>query len=98
MITGCAERGLPLKATQGLHRAVRTEHEHGFLNLLLACSAALRAGDVKAALAEQSADALLAALPDAGLARKVRSELLVSYGTCSLEEPVQELQALGVLR
>lgn len=98
VILGCAERGLPLKATQGLHSAIRTEHHHGFLNLLIACAAALRAGDVKAALQERSADALLAAVPDAALARQVRSELLVSYGTCSLSEPLAELQALGVLR
>lgn len=98
VIVGCAERRLPLKATQGLHSAVRTEHSHGFLNLLLACAAALRAGDVTAALAERSADALLAALPDAELAREVRTDLLVSYGTCSLDEPISELRALGVLR
>jgi hypothetical protein len=98
VIVGCAERGLPLKATQGLHSAVRTDDEHGFLNLLIACAAALRAGDVEAALAERSADALLAAAPEAELAREVRRSLLVSYGTCSLEEPMAELRALGVLR
>ncbi len=98
VIVGCAERHLPLKATQGLHSAVRTDDSHGFLNLLLACAAALRAGDVGAALAERSAASLLAALPDADVARVVRSDLLVSYGTCSLDEPISELQALGVLR
>lgn len=98
VIVGCAERRLPLKATQGLHSAVRTEKSHGFLNLLLACAAALRAGDVRAALAERSPEALLAAAPDTELAREVRGELLVSYGTCSLDEPISELQALGVLQ
>lgn len=98
VILGCAERGLPLKATQGLHDAVRTDGAHGFLNLLVACAAALRAGDVEAALAERSAEALLAAIPDAAQAREVRTQLLVSYGTCSLSDPVAELQALGVLQ
>jgi hypothetical protein len=98
VLQGCAERGLPLKATQGLHSAIRTDSQHGFLNLLIACAAALRVGDVKAALAEQSTEAVLAALPDAALAREVRNNLLVSYGTCSLSEPVDELRALGLLQ
>jgi len=97
VIIGCAERGLPLKATQGLHAAVRTEEEHGFLNVLLACAAALEAGDVGGTLAERSGEVLLSAAPPFDLAQRVRRELLVSYGTCSLSEPVAELQRLGVL-
>lgn len=98
VIVGAAARGLPLKATQGLHHAVRRGTEHGFLNLLVACAAALRSGDVLAALTEESATDLLRGAPDADLARRVRSELLVSYGSCSIEEPVADLRELGILR
>lgn len=98
VLRGAARRGLPVKATAGLHHAVRRDGDHGFLNLLVACAAALSAGDVLAALAEPSAEALLAAVPEDELARRVRSELLVSYGSCSVEEPVADLRVLGVLQ
>lgn len=96
-VTACADRGLPLKATQGLHHAIRTEQEHGFLNLLLACAVALEGGDVRGVLAERSAPILLTAVPDEETARRMRQDLLVSYGSCSVEEPVAALQSLGVL-
>ena len=35
-VRGCRERGLVFKATAGLHHAVRSNGEHGFLNLLAA--------------------------------------------------------------
>ena len=102
-VRACRERDLMFKATAGLHHAVRANGEHGFLNLLASVAFA---GDEEAVLAE--ADPSAFAL-DAGsfswrdrsasadeLAR-VRRETLLSIGSCSFFEPVEELEALGVL-
>ena len=101
-VSGCLARSLVFKATAGLHHAVRTNGEHGFVNLL----AAVVFGDEENALAETdpavfgldasafswrgravSADELAAA----------RRDRLHSIGSCSFFEPVEELEALGVL-
>jgi predicted transcriptional regulator len=101
-VRGCGDRGLPFKATAGLHHAVRTSGEHGFLNLL----AAVVFGDEEAALAE--ADPSSFALDEgafrwrgraagASALSRARAEELVSIGSCSFFEPVEELESLGVL-
>ncbi|HEU5244450.1 MAG TPA: hypothetical protein VFU33_08625 [Gaiellaceae bacterium] len=101
-VRGCRELGVVFKATAGLHHAYPTEAgEHGFLNLL----AAAVFGDEEEALREQApAFALDAAsfrwrdqeaLP--GRLADVRSSLFHSIGTCSFFEPVEELEALGIL-
>jgi hypothetical protein len=93
-IRGCRERGLPFKATAGLHHAVRQNGDHGFLNVL---AAAIFGED---ALAEEDAEAFRvteteflwrdrSAPPDRGL--------FVSFGSCSFFEPVEELKALGLV-
>lgn len=99
---GCGERGLVFKATAGLHHAVGSDGEHGFLNLL----AAVVFGDEEAALEETDtaafrldAESFAWRKRDAGpdeLAR-ARSERLSSIGSCSFFEPVAELEALGML-
>ncbi|MFL6056508.1 MAG: hypothetical protein ACJ72W_26960 [Actinoallomurus sp.] len=103
----CAELGLPFKATAGLHHAVRYRDErtgfthHGFLNLLLAVCRAVdggSSGDVAAVLRSADTAALAAearAVPEhvAGRART----LLVAYGSCSTAEPLEDLQALGLV-
>jgi hypothetical protein len=86
-IRACRERGLPFKATAGLHHAVRQGGEHGFLNLL----AAAASDDVEGMLESDDPERLLAA--DPARAR----EALRSIGSCSFWEPVEELNALGVL-
>ncbi len=101
-VRGCRERALVFKATAGLHHAVRSDGEHGFLNLL----AAVVFGDEEAALEETDAAAFRLDAESfswrerqAGpweLAR-ARSELLWSIGSCSFFEPVDELEALGML-
>ena len=102
-----ADRRIPFKCTAGLHHAIRHvaadtgfEH-HGFLNVLLAVAAAAdgaAAEDVAAALARLDGGAVAAGL--AGLdpidAERVRA-LLVSVGTCSTDEPVADLVALGLI-
>ena len=95
---------MPFKATAGLHHAVRHRDEatgfvhHGFLNLLVAVSRALTGQDVVGAL--QSTDGAALVAETAGLAepaaRAVR-RVFASYGSCSLREPVRDLEALGML-
>ena len=98
-IRRCRELGLAFKATAGLHHALRTGGEHGFLNLLAAAvfgdeEEALRDRDVRVdgdsfVWRERSADAETVA--------RVRRELFVGFGSCSVAEPIDELVRLGVL-
>jgi hypothetical protein len=106
-LVALADRRLPFKCTAGLHHAVRHtaadtgfEH-HGFLNLLLAVTAAAdgaAAEDVAAVLADRDGGQVAAQiagldLQDAGRAR----DLVTSIGSCSTDEPVADLVALGLL-
>jgi hypothetical protein len=101
-LRACRSHEIPLKATAGLHHAVRTDDQHGFLNLL----AAAAFGDEEAALAETGPAAFSVdeeafrwrdrtATPDEIAA--MRRDLFVSFGSCSFDEPVDELRALGFL-
>jgi hypothetical protein len=101
-IRSCRERGVAFKATAGLHHAVRSNGQHGFLNLL----AAAAFGDEEAALSETDpaafgvdADAFRwrdrTATPEQVAA--MRRDLFLSFGSCSFTEPVGELGALGLL-
>jgi hypothetical protein len=101
-VRACRTRGVAFKATAGLHHGVRTGNEHGFLNLL----AAATFGDEEDALAETDPSAFAAdeqsfrwrdrtAAPDEVAA--MRRDVFVSFGSCSFDEPVDELRALGFL-
>jgi hypothetical protein len=101
-VRACRERGIRFKATAGLHHAVRTKSEHGFLNLL----AAVVFGHEEEALAETDEDALH--LDEEAFAwrdrratadqlERVREELFSGIGSCSFTEPVEELQRLQIL-
>jgi hypothetical protein len=99
-----AGSGTSFKATAGLHNAVRHTdpatgfQHHGFLNLLVATSRALSGEDVRAALASEDATAL--ASEAAGLsedAARATRGVFASYGSCSLAEPVADLEKLGLL-
>ncbi len=102
-VRACRERSLVFKATAGLHRAVRANGDHGFLNLLAAVAFP---GDEEQALADTDREAFSldaesfswrgrrAAAPE--LVR-LRRELFHSIGSCSFFEPVEELEALGAL-
>jgi hypothetical protein len=81
------------KATAGLHHPVRAEREHGFLNLLMAATRA-EAGADEAELRTVLAERDPAVLRDA--AERPRGRF-VSIGSCSFSEPVEDLQALGIL-
>jgi hypothetical protein len=101
-VRSCRDRGLVFKATAGLHRALASDGEHGFMNLL----AAAVFGDEERALSEQdpSAFALEPAAfrwrdraASADQVAHARRDVLHSIGSCSFFEPVEELEALGAL-
>lgn len=104
-LVACAARRLPFKATAGLHHPFRRratadgtgQPQHGFVNLLAATSVALTgAGHDEIAK-------ILDTVEDEGgrdllirIDRRSRT-LLRSIGSCSIDEPVDDLKALGVL-
>ena len=102
-LRACRERRLAFKATAGLHHAVRSNGEHGLLNVLAATVFAGEEGDALAEL-----DAAAFDLDDSGFrwrgrsasaeeVTRVRAGALRSIGSCSFFEPVEELEALGML-
>jgi hypothetical protein len=98
-VRGCREQRVVFKATAGLHHALAADGQHGFLNLLAACvfgdeEEALR-GDAFELDGESFRWGNRSAGPEE-LAR-MREELFAGFGSCSFEEPVDELRALGIL-
>jgi hypothetical protein len=102
-VRACAERDLVFKATAGLHHAVRSNGQHGVLNLL---AAVVFAGDEEAALGETDAAAFAldahafswrGRVATVTELERVRRELFHSIGSCSFFEPVEELEALGMV-
>jgi hypothetical protein len=106
-IVACVERGVPMKATAGLHHAVRYRDpvtgftHHGFLNLILAVCRAESGGDARGVvdvLVSEDAGMLAAVAAEvpANLAAAARAAL-VCYGSCSTSEPIEDLEILGLL-
>ena len=102
LIWFCRRTGVPFKATAGLHHPVRAGDEHGFLNLL----AAAVFGDEQDALEDEDREAFSLTADEfswrdrtAGAEEiaRVRRELFVGFGSCSAQEPIDELVALGLL-
>jgi hypothetical protein len=87
------------KATAGLHHALPTDGEHGFLNLLAACVF----GDEEEMLATRDigldAESFRASGRAAGPedCARMRRELFASIGACSFAEPIDELKAMRIL-
>ncbi|MEQ4206866.1 hypothetical protein [Actinopolymorpha sp. B9G3] len=107
-ITALVDAGVPFKATAGLHHGVRNTdlatgfEQHGFLNLLLAVDAALRGAGAQAlatVLAERDAGTIARRIAglDGDAVAAVRARFL-SFGTCSIREPVEDLVELGLVR
>ena len=108
-IAECVRLRLPFKATAGLHHPFRTRDEeigvlqHGFVCLLAAT--AVPDADTLAIVGETDADAF--SLDADGLRWRDRvagpgelaraRELFTAYGSCSFDEPVEDLTADGVL-
>jgi len=100
-VQACRRLEVPFKATAGLHQPLRHDGEHGFLNLL----AAVLFGDEEEALADEDAESFDAAADsfrwrdrtaDADEIARAR-ELFTSFGSCSAQEPIDGLLALGML-
>jgi len=103
LVQACRRLEVPFKATAGLHHPVRANDEHGFLNLI---AAAVFADDEEEALAEEdpsafgvTADVLSwrGRSATTGEIARVRQELFVGFGSCSAQEPIDGLEALGIL-
>ncbi len=99
-IRAAHDRGTPFKATAGLHHALPTDGEHGFLNLLAAC---IWPDDAEALLGtreiELDAESFRAngRAADADTCARMRRDALLSIGSCSFTEPVGELRQLRIL-
>jgi hypothetical protein len=101
-LAAAASEDVVFKATAGLHHPVRHFNEsagfvmHGFLNLLFAAARA-KSGSNVAQIAR------VLECEDASAFRFDRAEMeearafFISYGSCSFREPVEDLQALGLL-
>lgn len=101
VLVACRGAGVAMKATAGLHHALRSDREHGFLNLLCAATHALcRDADERTVTEMLQAEAL-AELPfdelEADDALEARRRLFTGFGCCSWREPVEDLRALGWL-
>jgi hypothetical protein len=109
-VAACRDAGVPFKATAGLHHAIRHGEAHGFLNLLAAAVFAHAEGldedELVPLLAEEDAAAFALDArgftvhdrrADATAIAEARAELFVAYGSCSFDEPVEDLVALGAL-
>jgi hypothetical protein len=109
-VAGGRDLGLRFKATAGLHHPIRDGIMHGFLNLLAAAvlAHAERAGEAELLAGLREEDPAAFRLTDETFAvhdremdattiAAARRELFVGYGSCSFSEPVEDLQALGLL-
>jgi hypothetical protein len=109
-VAACRDAGVRVKATAGLHHAIRAGAAHGFLNVLAAAVFAhaegLTADELVPLLAEEDPAAF--SVDTSGLTvhdhhaapaqiAAARDELFVAYGSCSFDEPVEDLTGLGVL-
>jgi nitrite reductase/ring-hydroxylating ferredoxin subunit len=97
-MVACHEHDLAWKATAGLHQPLRHlaasigEVQHGFLNVLAAAWVVEQGGsatEIAAAIAATQLDEL--AIPPGAVRRR-----MVSFGSCSIDEPVSALVALGL--
>jgi hypothetical protein len=105
-IVACRESDVRFKFTAGLHHAIRHTasdglEQHGFLNALVAVAEALDGADesaLAATLAERRATEIAARVSGipVGRAATVRT-WFGSYGSCSIDEPLQELLDLGLV-
>jgi hypothetical protein len=107
-----------MKATAGLHHAVRAEHAltyaadapratmHGFVNFFVAAMLALRGDEqkVEACLGEIDGSAFAASEEfvawrgekfELGEIERMRASFVMSFGSCSFEEPIADLRAMG---
>ena len=118
-LAACARHDVRLKATAGLHHAIRGEHRltyepqsatacmHGFVNFFVAAAAA-HEGANEDEVVEMLNDgergnfsATNEELQWRGRSfsseaiRRLRANFAISFGSCSFEEPMEEMRAMG---
>jgi hypothetical protein len=103
VICACRDRDLPFKLTAGLHHALRhTDPEtgfvhHGFLNVLAGALTAAGGGEV-ADVAEVLGSTDPVPLIDMTRTSRDRQRpLWIGFGSCSIPEPLGDLEALGLI-
>lgn len=104
-IETCVLLDVPFKATAGLHEPLRHWNpglgvfHHGFLNLLAATALAAQGaarGDLTRCLEIEDAESWWRLGIPAGAFMRAR-RWFSAFGTCSIEEPLQGLAAIGLL-
>ncbi|OAK53615.1 hypothetical protein A3K89_22900 [Rhodococcoides kyotonense] len=100
-IAEASRRGIRFKATAGLHHAIRNTgsdngfEQHGYLNVLLAAQAAAGGAGT-----DELSSILAIRDPDV-VAKEVAAidteRVFLSFGTCSIQEPLDDLVALGLI-
>jgi hypothetical protein len=106
-IASCMERSLAFKCTAGMHNAVRHvdpatgfEH-HGFLNVMSAVRVLLDGGSVADAtttLDDDDPGRVAAAVRGwSDTTREAVRGRFLSFGTCDVREPLNDLATLGLL-
>lgn len=106
-LAACVTAGVPFKLTAGLHHATRHfdpstgfEH-HGFLNVLVAVAEGVDGAPAPAlarTLAQRDPEVLVQAVRSLSPARMAQvRRAFVSFGTCSLADPLDDLRALRLL-
>jgi len=105
-----AARRLPFKATAGLHHPIRTSAMHGFLNVFAGATFAwLGMGQTLLTKLLNDTDPGSWDFQNGGLrwrdrrastaeVAQARREFAHSFGSCSFEEPLQDLRALGWMK
>ena len=100
----CVQAAVPVKLTAGLHAAVRHRDDatgfehHGFLNVLVAVGDALDgAGPDRLAQVLGETDGARLSRTARGLDPSAVRATFTSFGTCSSDEPLADLRALGLL-
>lgn len=118
-LMACANAGVRMKATAGLHHAVRREYRltyeadsaracmHGFVNFFVAAALAGGGGseaEVEEILADREAASFRASADQilwrdrvfsADAIQRAREGLALSFGSCSFEEPIEEMRSMG---
>ena len=108
-LCAAAARRLPFKATAGLHHPIRTSM-HGFLNVFVGATFAWLGMDrITLTNLLNEADPQAFDFRNDGLrwrdwrastaeVAQARREFAHSFGSCSFEEPIDDLRALGLLK
>jgi hypothetical protein len=108
-LCAAAARRLPFKATAGLHHPIRTSM-HGFLNVFAGAAFAWLGMDpIALTNLLNETDPQAFRFQDDGLrwrdwrastteVAQARREFAHSFGSCSFEEPVNDLRALGLMK